>query len=306
MYFTFTNPTYLFSLAAIPLILLIHVITLRSSKRKALVFANFEAISQVKGVDILSKNLTALLLSIAIVFFLALSVSGLILHTTQQASAFSFVIAIDSSRSMDADDISPNRLEAAKQTSINFIDNSPASTKMAVVSFSGNAFINMYLSDNKEALKAAVLDIEKNPIEGTDIYEVIVTSTNLLMNHEGKSIILLSDGQFNIGNLPEAIKYASDNDIIINTIGLGTLAGGNTGYGTSKLEEEALKSLAYNTGGIYVNAQNKQEIIDSFDKILRVSQREVGISLSGYCVFAAIIVFIVHFFLTNTRYRVFP
>lgn len=306
MYFTFTNPTYLFSLAAVPLILLIHLATLRISKRRALVFANFEAISRVRGVDILSKNLTTLVLSIIIMLLLVFSVSGLVLHVTKQASVFSFVIAIDSSRSMDADDISPNRLEAAKQTSISFIDNSPGSTKIAIVSFSGNTFINVGLTDNKEELKAVVASIEKNPIEGTDIYEVILTSTNLLMNQEGKSIVLLGDGQFNVGNLQEAIKYANDNDVIINTIGLGTLAGGKTSYGTSKLEEETLKGLAYNTGGVYLNAQNKQGLADSFGEILKASQRKVSINLSGYFIFAAIIVFILNYLLINTRYRGFP
>ena len=58
MYITFSNPKYLFLLFVIPLFILIHLLSLKKSRRKALSFANFEAISRVKGIEFLSKNLT--------------------------------------------------------------------------------------------------------------------------------------------------------------------------------------------------------------------------------------------------------
>ena len=112
---SFIYPMYLLFLLLIPLFIFIHFITLKATRSTALRFANFEAIAKIKSVDFFSKNLIILFLSILIVFVLVMALSGLTLHTIAEASKHSFVIALDMSESMGAKDMSPNRLEAAKQ-----------------------------------------------------------------------------------------------------------------------------------------------------------------------------------------------
>src|SRR6056297_992390 len=136
MYIEFVRPEFLLFLLAIPLIVLIHFYSLKTSKKKAMKFANFEAIGRVKGIDLFSKNIVILIISLLIVLFIGLAVSGITLHYRAESSSFSFVIAIDSSSSMEADDFSPNRLEVAKSTAINFIEKSPISTRIGIISFS--------------------------------------------------------------------------------------------------------------------------------------------------------------------------
>jgi len=306
MYFTFTDPKYLFLLLVIPLIVFIYLLTLKSIKKRALKFANFDAIARVQGVSFFSRDIVTTILSSLIVLVLVLSVSGLTLHRQAQASSFSFVIAIDVSRSMEANDLPPNRLDAAKETAKEFVNAAPSTTKIGLVSFSGNAYIHQSLTDKKDMVIDALDGVEISSIEGTDLYEAVITSTNLLMAEEGKSMMILSDGQMNVGEVEDAIKYANQNDVIINAIAIGTKEGGETVYGVSKLNEDTMKALSYNTEGNYFDAQDRKSLLDSMDQILKLTKKKVSIDLSDYLVLASILLFIIEYILINSRYRLLP
>jgi Ca-activated chloride channel family protein len=306
MYFTFTDPKYLFLLLAIPLIIFVYLLSLKNTKKKALKFANFDAIAKVKGVSFFSRNIVTTGISILVVTLLTLSASGMVLHMQAYASSFSFVIAIDVSRSMEAKDLYPNRLDAAKNTAKAFIDSSPITTRFGVVSFSGNARIHQDVTSKKGLAKDSIDGIEISSIEGTDIYEVVITSTNLLKGEDGGSIILMSDGQMNVGEVDDAVDYANRHDIIINTIGIGTPEGGKTKYGTSRLNEEVLKALAYNTEGEFYPAYDTNSLSNSMEDILKLSQKKISVDLSGYLLFAAILLFFGDYILVNMRYRILP
>lgn len=306
MELSFARPIYLLFLFLIPLIFFIHLKTLTVKKKRALRFANFEAIARIKGIDFFSKNIVILFLSVFLIFLLTMSVSGLTVHMKLDASSFSFVLAVDSSRSMEADDMFPNRLHVAKNVAENFVNNIPISTRVGVVSFSGSSIIEQGMTDEKEMIVSAIRGISLESFGGTDIYETIITSTNLLRNDESRSIILLSDGQINVGKIEDAIDYANENDVIVNAIGIGTGDGGKTSYGLSKLDEKLLKSLSYNTGGTFFKVGSKEELEVSFDKIMKITKRKVSINLSNYLIFFAIILFFIEYVLANTKYKSFP
>jgi Ca-activated chloride channel family protein len=207
---------------------------------------------------------------------------------------------------MEAKDLLPSRLDAAKETAKEFVNAAPSSTRIAVVSFSGNSYIHQRLTGQKDMVIDALNSVEISPIEGTDIYEVVITSSNLLIAEEGRSIILLSDGQINVGEVEDAIKYANQNDIVINTIAVGTKEGGETVYGVSKLNEDVMKALSYNTEGNYFDASDRQSLLNSMDQILKLSKKKVSTDLSGYLVIASIILFVIEYVLINSRYRLLP
>jgi Ca-activated chloride channel homolog len=306
MYLTFTNPKYLSLLLILPIFILIHFISLHSSKKKALKFANFEAISRVKGVDILSKNLTSSFLIIMLFVILVLAVAGLTFHTQRSASSFSFVLAIDASKSMEASDFQPSRIDAAKQLAKEFVDSSPSSTKIGVISFSGNSFIHQAVTSNKELVKSAIDSVEIGTVEGTDIYETLITSSNLLMGEDAKAIILLSDGQVNVGNIDQAIEYANSQDITIDSIAIGTLGGGQTAFGTSKLNEDTLKAISYNTEGEFFNAQDSSQLKTAFNNLLQLTEKKVSVNLSPLLIIIAMALAFLEYILFNFRFRVFP
>jgi len=302
MDFTFSHPQYLFLLFFIPLLFFMHFWALSSKKKRALKFANFEAIARIEGIDFFSKNVFILFLNVALILSLSFAISGLTLHTTKESSSFSYVIAIDSSQSMEANDLSPNRISVAKETAINFVDSAPLDIKMGIISFSGGSKIELDMTTRKDELKRAINEIKLSGYGGTDLYEAVLTSSNLLSKESFKSVILLSDGQINVGNIDDAINYAKDNNALVHTIGIGTKEGGETEYGISKLDEDSLKSLAYNTHGVYFNAENKENLSQSFLDILKLTKRRVSIELFDYLVLFSIALIILEFVLSNTKY----
>ncbi len=300
---SFQYPQYLFFLLLIPLYIFIHFATLKTTRSTALKFANFEAIARIKGVDFFSRNIFILILSIFIEFLLIMAISGLTLHTVIDASSYSFVIALDTSKSMEANDFPPSRMEAAKRAAIDFIDELPATTRLGVISFSGNALIEQGMTDSRSLAKSALGNIDISEISGTDLVEAVITGTNLLNAEETRAIVLLSDGQINVGTLDEAITYANNNNVVVHTIAIGTVEGGVASFGLSKLDEDSLKGLSYNTGGEFFKAESNEKISESFDKAIRLTKRKVAFSLSNYLLIASVMLFSLEYFLISSRYK---
>jgi Ca-activated chloride channel family protein len=297
MYISFTHPLYLIFLFVIPILVFFHFYGLKNIKGKSLKFANFEAIARVKGIDIYSKNMWILLFNIGFIVLLVLALAGLTLHSEVDASSFSFVIAIDNSESMSATDMEPNRLAVAKESAIDFINNLPYESYVGVLSFSGTSYTEQPLTKNKQEIKYAIDNIELSGVGGTDVFEAVSNSVKILGNERSKAIILLSDGQINMGNIGETVDYARYNEVMIHTFGIGTVEGGEVSYGLSKLDEDSLKSLAYNTEGRYFNVTDEGEMKESFGEIIGVTKKLGSINFTIYLIVACILLFIVKQFL---------
>ncbi len=302
----FAKPNFLLLLGLVPLIILIHFIVLRRKRAFALKFANFEALARVKGVDLLSKNIVVLIITILMIILLTFSLSGISMNRVIYSSSSSFVIAVDTSRSMEAIDISPNRLEAAKDAALSFVEGLPAGSRVGIISFSGNAFIEQEVTDDKTLLRQGIGRIQLSSVGGSDLGEAVITSSNLLKGEEVKSVILISDGQINVGTLEELIDYANQNGVIVHVIGIGTEEGGETTYGSSKIDREALQSIAYNTNGKFFEIGTKESLDQSFSDVLELRIKKVPLNLSPYFILGALFLFILEYILVNTRYRMLP
>lgn len=300
------NPSYLILLGIIPIIIFLHFFLLKNKRSNALKFANFNALARVSGVDLLSKNVLILFLSLIVIALLVFSLAGVKVQTVLYSSSFSYIVSIDSSSSMEATDFSPNRLEAAKETAINFVNSVPAGTKIGIVSFSGNAFMEQDLTEDKDALRNAIQNIPISSVGGTDIEEAVVTSSNLLEGEDAKAVVLISDGRLNVGTIENAVNYANNHDVIVHSIGIGTEAGGTTSYGLSKIDEDALKALAHNTNGKYFKAETKESLSDSFGQIIELKFKKVTTNITPYLTLITLILFVIYYILINTRFRVLP
>ncbi len=302
---TFSNPELLVFLFLIPLAIMIHFFSINWKKKKALKFANFKAISNVTGIDFFSKNISLLIISCLIIFFLAFSISGATLHMTREITNSSFVIVIDNSQSMSASDLEPDRMEFSKKVAANMVDIMPEKTRIGLISFGAYTSIDHEIDDDKSSIKDKIEEIEISRIGGTDFYEGIVTSSNLLYGEESKSTILFSDGQVNIGDVEDSIRHAINNNIVVHTVAIGTEEGGEAIYGSSKLNRETLKALSYQTGGIFMEG-SEGEINEKFEGILEVSEGRVGINIGIYLIIISIILFTLLFILINLKYDFLP
>src|SRR3989338_4478169 len=96
----FRNAFYLWFLLAIILLIALHFTTLKYIKRRALKFANFEAIERVTGSEIFSKNVLLLYIRLLIVICVILAAAGTTVWYTGKSSNVDYVLAIDASSSM--------------------------------------------------------------------------------------------------------------------------------------------------------------------------------------------------------------
>jgi Ca-activated chloride channel family protein len=304
----FYKPQYLLLLLIIPLSIFVHLASLRTTKRKAIKFANFEAIRKITGVELFSKNLTVLYLNMAIMLLLVLSISGMSMTREAEASKLSFVIAIDNSRSMAANDISPTRFEAARKAADDFLGMIPEKTRVGVISFSTNAIIEAEVTDDRNIIKNALRNLRLGSgAGGTDAINALITSSNLLAAEEARAIIFISDGGVNINSIQDVIDYTSKNKIIVHCLGVGTLEGGEDETGAIyKISEDLLKIIAENTGGRYYNIKNVDDFYYSLASLIEVTKKKTILDLSPYLLAIALILVFIDFYLINNRFRIFP
>ncbi len=309
----FNNPFYLWFLVSIPLLILLHFATLKATKKKALTFANFDAIARVTGQNLFFKNITQLFMRILIIIFIVLAISGTTLVYSGKSSDLDFVLAIDTSSSMSATDIEPNRLEAAKEAAVDFIDSLGAKTKIGIVTFSGTGFVETSLTDELNRVKTLIRNIKPRAVGGTNLGEAIITSINLLLSSEkARVIILLTDGRSNIGiPLQQAIDYANKNTVLVYTIGVATEEGGiipglEDVDALLKLDEKSLIEIATSTGGKYFRAVDKESLINSYKQISSFSIRRISTNLSLLFMITAFSLLFIEWLLSNTKFRILP
>lgn len=315
MYFTFENPEFLWLLLSIPLFIISHFYFLKKSKSKAVKFANFEALKRVSGEKFLTKNMTHLVLRVAIIFLLIIAVSGTTFWYWGSVSEVDFVVALDSSPSMTTQDVLPSRFDEAKRIASDFVDSLGARTNLGLVSFSGVTYARQPLTDSRFDFRESLRSAEVMRTGGTDMGGAIVASTNLLANSErSKAILIISDGlntldTFVGDSVREALIYARNNNVVIYTVGVGTDSG-PVGFLpeyyniTVGFNEDLLESIAEESGGFYLHSPSSEEIEEAFGFIGEDSfEAYVDLRLFFPALLVALALLFVEWGLANTLYR---
>jgi Ca-activated chloride channel family protein len=318
MYFTFDNPMYLWYLLSIPLLVVTHYAFLKYTRRRAMKFANFQALKRVTDAHVVTKNHLILLIRGIVILCLILAISGTTIWYKGLTNDNDFVIALDTSSSMTAQDLKPNRIEAAKTYISTFIDNLNSEASIGLVSFSGAAFIEQLPDTDKSKVRRAVSEISPASVGGTDIAGAIITSSNLLAtSKKGKLIVLITDGSntvtfFNRDPIDQGIEYARRSSVTIYTIGLGT-ATGPIGYLpeyyniSAVFDDVALQKIANETGGRYYYAPTNKDLDATYKDILSSTKEAyVPLRLTLILAVAALILIFVEWGLISTRFRSIP
>ena len=135
------------------------------------------------------------------------------------------MIALDISNSMMAEDITPNRLEKAKNI-ISKLINKFQNDKMGLIVFAGDAFVQLPITNDFISAKMFLESITPSLItrQGTDIGAAISLAMKSFTPNEevGKAIIVITDGENHEGGAEEAAKLASEKGINIYILGVGT------------------------------------------------------------------------------------
>ena len=182
------------------------------------------------------------------------------------------IVALDVSSSMLAEDIKPNRLERAKRKISDLLDMMEGD-RIGLVAFAGTSFVQCPLTLDYGAARLflSAIDTQLIPVQGTALGNAIKTSVKAFRSQEKKSkaLILITDGEDQMGKALSAAKSASDQGVKIYTIGIGGEIGaplpnpsGAGGFRKnqqgevilSKLDETTLQQIALETGGSYVRS----------------------------------------------------
>lgn len=203
---------------------------------------------------------------------------------TSRIEGTDIVLALDISGSMSSKDFKPSRFEAAKEVAVKFV-NQRENDNLGLVVFAGESLSLMPLTYNRAALINTLQNVEMGDLnDGTAIGDGLASAINRLVSGKAKSksIILLTDGTNNAGEVPPitAAQIAKQKGIKVYTIGVGTDGtmkitdpyGFSTTTIETKIDEASLKKIASETGGKYFRAQDEKMLqkvfaeIDSLEK----------------------------------------
>jgi len=181
------------------------------------------------------------------------------------------VVAVDTSKSMLATDIAPNRLGRAKLAALELMQKA-ATDRLGLVAFAGDAFLECPLTIDNTAFQQSVqaLDVNSIPEGGTALAAAINTAlTAFKEKGHYRALVLLTDGEDNDEGALEAAQAAAKDGLKIFTVGIGSAEGtlvtvadasGNSDYirdekgqvVKSHLNEPLLQEIAKATGGFYL------------------------------------------------------
>lgn len=185
------------------------------------------------------------------------------------------ILAIDVSKSMLANDLTPSRLARAKLAAEDLISLLPGD-RIGIVAFAGSAFLQAPLTVDRLAVRASLQELNTDviPRGGTNIAEAIRTAAEAFGKGESnaRALIIFSDGEELEENALEAARKAHGNFRIF-TVGIGSAEGsvisipgkeGKIGYVKdeqgqivkSRLDEHALSEVADASGGFYVHLES--------------------------------------------------
>jgi len=205
------------------------------------------------------------------------------------------VVAVDTSKSMLATDIPPNRLERAKLAALELMQTA-AADRLGLVAFAGEAFLSCPLTSDDTAFQQSVqaLDVNSIPQGGTALAAAIDTALAAFKEQDHhKALVLFTDGEDNDeGALAEA-KKAAEAGLKIFTIGIGSAEGTLVqlpdGHGGSdyirddkgqvvktKLNESLLQQIATATGGFYLPLRGANTIETLYDRGLEPMPKSEG------------------------------
>ncbi|MDQ1730834.1 MAG: Ca-activated chloride channel [Pseudonocardiales bacterium] len=190
------------------------------------------------------------------------------------------MLAIDVSLSMQATDVLPDRLDAAKQAAVQFAGLLPKRINLGLVKFGRNGSVLVPPTLDRDAFKRAVGGLQLEPY--TAIGEGVFSCLDALKTFGQSStatgdkpaparIVLLSDGYNTIGRTPaEAAAAAKKANTPVSTIAFGTDTGTVTVEGQTTLvpaDKTTLKGLAQTTGGTFHTAASASELASVYKDI---------------------------------------
>ncbi len=279
---SFLNPERLWILVLVPLLVAGYIYLVLRKKKTGMRFTNTTILGRVVPKQSQWRRHLAVALSLASLVALSLAwarPNGIEMVPRERATV---VMVLDISLSMQATDVKPSRLEAAKEAALNFVKALPRQYNVAVVGLSGNPSVRLPPTTDRVQAQQAIHSLRLQ--DSTSIGESIYTALAALqMAPRGTdsspapgAIVLLSDGQNTAGRSPQqGAAEARRVEVPIYTIAYGT----ENGYVDLDGKRERvppdaglLRTISTMTGGETYTAEN----LDQLDRVYSSIRSEVG------------------------------
>ena len=326
----FANPTYLYLLLL--LIPLIGWYIYKLSKSQASMQVSSSEVFQLpeaRSWKIYLRHVPFLLRMVLIALLIVVLARPQSTNSWQNSSTegIDIMLAMDISSSMLAQDLKPNRLEAAKDVAASFI-NGRQNDNIGLVVFAAESFTQCPLTTDHTVLLNLFKDIQPGIIQdGTSIGLGLANAVSRIKDSQAKSkvIILLTDGVNNAGEIAPvtASEIAKTFGVRVYTIGVGTQGEApypfQTAFGIQdqnvpvEIDEPTLKQIAATTGGQYFRATDNASLkaiyeeIDQMEKT-KISVQEFSKKQEEYMQWALLVLLLllVEVLLKNTLLRNIP
>ncbi|HEY1538638.1 MAG TPA: VWA domain-containing protein [Solirubrobacteraceae bacterium] len=297
---SFISPLALLCLAVVPLALLAHVAAQRRRHRYPVRYTAISTLAAIAGEEPPWRRHLPFGL-----FLLALTLLALSLARPQHTVGVpieraSVVLVTDVSRSMEATDVDPSRLQAARAAAQTFLDKVPSKLRVGLVSFSDSAQTLQTPTTDHGLVSAALKQLQ--PIAGTSTGAGLATAMDDLklgldnsVRRPPSAIILLSDGSATDGTAAyDVATEAGHQHVPIYTVALGTPNGSITATGPDGIPQtlpvppdpQALGRIASLSGGASFKAQDSDQLGGIYEKLgsqigTKPEQRQITVDFAG-------------------------
>lgn len=291
---SFAQPYYFLLLLLLPLILWWQWKT-KAKQQPSFRLSTLQSISSLKPTLRLRFRPILILLRamafVALVVALARPQSSNVSESVD-SDGIDIVLSIDVSGSMMAEDLKPNRIEAAKKVATDFV-NKRANDRIGLVIFSGESFTQCPITIDHNIVKEQIEAMKSGMLQdGTAIGMGLATAVDRLRNSKAKSkiIILLTDGVNNTGLIDPstALEIAKAYKLRVYCIGVGSRGEApypmQTPMGIQKqmvpveIDEALLKNISAQTGGKYFRATSNNSLSSIYKEIDQLEKSKVEVS----------------------------
>lgn len=279
----FLEPTRLWMLLVVVALIGLYVGLQFTKPRYTVRFSNLELLDKVAPKRPgWRRHLTAACFLLAMTL-LVVSFAQPVMTVKVPQERTTVMLAFDTSLSMAAEDVEPNRFEAAQAAAKEFIDELPERLNVGLVGFAGTAQLLVPPTQEHDDVKVAIDNLELD--KATAIGDAVSLSLDVIKDQaagvEGgapdAAIVLISDGETTVG-LPteDAIPLATEAGVAVSTIAYGTPDGeilvDEDGDGVGQLTPvpvnvEELRGLAEGTGGTAYTAESASDLRSVYDQL---------------------------------------
>jgi Ca-activated chloride channel family protein len=300
------------------LVILFFAYSLKKKKERTMKFGNYETLKKVAGGKVLQSNILLAVTRVIAISALLIGLSSPVLIQQVQGADKDFVIAMDSSSSMFTGDIQPNRFQAAKEASKNFLNQLGNTSRVGLITYSGNVTQQAELTSDHNQIKTEIEEASIGGAAGTATGDAIASSVSMLLgSKKNRSVILITDGVSNVGqSINKSASFASRQNVTVNPIGIGG-TGENTsqedfgninGQNASRadfnnLNESRIQQVANETGGEAVFVSDSEGLESAF---LQLEETETEKPIGEYLILLAGLLLVFDAILRTTDFEVVP